>query len=86
MESGRDRGLTKHSQAGLAFRSASSILRALAFQGDVTISAPNSVNANNRYEPPPDALHVPVVVFNVSFSVQGGINEDSECETRNRKT
>lgn len=36
----------KQLAAGLAFQNCSSILRALAFQGDVTISAPNSVTAN----------------------------------------
>ena len=79
----------KLSPAGLDFIIRSSILRALAFQGDVTISAPNSVTADQitGTELPPGVLHFPVVVFNVSFySVQGGINEDSECETRNRKT
>ena len=75
--------------AGLDLIIRSSILRALAFQGDATISAPNSVTADQitGTEPPPGVLHFRVAVFNVSFySVQGGINEDSECETRNRKT
>lgn len=42
----QNRGLTKHGEAGLAFLTASSILRALAFQGDVTISAPNGGDVN----------------------------------------
>ena len=76
-------------KAGLVFINRSSILRHLAFHGDATISAPNSVTADQIIgtELPPGGLHFPVAVFNVSFySVQGGINEDSECETRNRKT
>ena len=51
----------------MAFDRGSSILRALAFQGDAIISATNDGSATYRYEPPPDALHVPVVVFNVSY-------------------
>lgn len=43
--SGR-KGIAKHLGAGLAFLGGSSILRALAFQGDVTISAPNGVTAD----------------------------------------
>jgi len=83
------KGIIKQCSVGLDLKNRSSILRALAFQGDATISAPNSVTADQitGTEPPPGVLHFPVAVFNVSFySVQGGINEDSECETRNRKT
>lgn len=79
----------KQCKVGLVFNNRSSILRALAFQGDAAISAPNSVTADQYTgtESPPGVLHFPVAVFNVSFySVQGGINEDSECETRSRKT
>jgi hypothetical protein len=39
-------GMMKLRMPGLAFQNCSSILRALAFQGDVTISAPNSVTAD----------------------------------------
>jgi|MDTD01.2.fsa_nt_gb hypothetical protein len=60
--------MTKPPLAGLAFVGSSSILRALAFQGDVTISAPNGATADKKWcEPPPDAKRWPVVVFNVYF-------------------